>query len=218
MGRVNHAVSERAAICDLLIELGPDQPTLCTGWQTRDLAAHLVMRDRRPLAGLGLVFRPLAGYTERVRRAYAARPFSGTVDALRRPPRWSPTQLGPLDRLVNTPEMFIHHEDIRRARPGWRPRDLPPDLARALWPWASGHAAIRLRRFPATVLVEAGEFGRRRAGRSGGDGDGDGATVRITGDPGELIMFFTGRQEAARVGLTGPEALTDRLARARLTW
>ena len=40
--------SERKALADLLAALGPDAPTLCTGWETRDLAAHIVLRERRP--------------------------------------------------------------------------------------------------------------------------------------------------------------------------
>ena len=31
--------SERAALADLLEQLGPDQPTCCEGWTTRDLTA-----------------------------------------------------------------------------------------------------------------------------------------------------------------------------------
>jgi uncharacterized protein (TIGR03083 family) len=41
------ARAERAALCDLFDEVGPDAPTLCAGWTTRDLAAHLVIRERR---------------------------------------------------------------------------------------------------------------------------------------------------------------------------
>ncbi|MGD0448569.1 MAG: maleylpyruvate isomerase family mycothiol-dependent enzyme [Candidatus Dormibacteria bacterium] len=43
---------ERRELCDLLIQVGPDAPTLCEGWTTSDLAAHLVLRERFPsLAG-----------------------------------------------------------------------------------------------------------------------------------------------------------------------
>jgi hypothetical protein len=38
-------VRERLELCDLLLELGPDAPTLCEGWTTADLAAHLVLRE-----------------------------------------------------------------------------------------------------------------------------------------------------------------------------
>ena len=39
---MTYAQDERAALAALLDETGPDGPTLCEGWQTRDMAAHLV--------------------------------------------------------------------------------------------------------------------------------------------------------------------------------
>ena len=36
---------ERRQLCDLLEQLGPDAPTLCEGWTTSDMAAHLVLRE-----------------------------------------------------------------------------------------------------------------------------------------------------------------------------
>jgi hypothetical protein len=42
---------ERAQLSDLFDELGPQAPTLLTPWTTRDLAAHLVLRERDYLAG-----------------------------------------------------------------------------------------------------------------------------------------------------------------------
>ena len=42
------AAAERSALCDTLLAVGPDAPTLCTPWLTRDLAAHLVLREHRP--------------------------------------------------------------------------------------------------------------------------------------------------------------------------
>src|SRR5438067_1422161 len=47
--------AERARLADLLDELGPDALTLLPPWTTRDIAAHLVLRERDPLAGPGLV-------------------------------------------------------------------------------------------------------------------------------------------------------------------
>ena len=43
-----HAKRERLLLADLLETAGPDAPTLCEGWTTRDLAAHVVVRERRP--------------------------------------------------------------------------------------------------------------------------------------------------------------------------
>jgi uncharacterized protein (TIGR03085 family) len=63
---------ERARLCDLLDDLGPDAPTLIEPWRTRDVAAHLVLRERDPIAAPGLVlpgrWRRLA---ERRQRAFA---------------------------------------------------------------------------------------------------------------------------------------------------
>ena len=89
MSPVNVARLERAAICDLFDELGPDQPTLCEGWTTRDLAAHLVTRERRPDAAVGILVKPVSGFTEQVRAAAAKRPFDELIGQLRRPPFWT---------------------------------------------------------------------------------------------------------------------------------
>ena len=62
------AQKERNTLCDLFVERGSKSPTLCEGWLTADLAAHLVVRERRPDSGPGLVWPPLAGYTDKVRR------------------------------------------------------------------------------------------------------------------------------------------------------
>ena len=44
----NFAVVERRHLAALLRRVGPDAPTLCEGWVTRDLAVHLIERDSRP--------------------------------------------------------------------------------------------------------------------------------------------------------------------------
>lgn len=203
------ARAERAALCDLLIHLGPDQPTLCEGWRTRDLAAHLVLRERRPLAAPGIMLSPLAGYTARVQGRLAQRPFADLVRTLRRPPAWSPTRLAPLDQAVNGTEMFVHHEDVRRAQPDWQPRELSTDQAGALWRRVRTLGRFVLRRVPAMIELAAPGYGSVTVGRGG-------PSVRLYGDPGELTMFLTGRQQAARVEVTGPSALTDQLVSARL--
>jgi uncharacterized protein (TIGR03085 family) len=206
---VNVARLERAALCDLLTALGPDQPTLCDGWTTRDLAAHLVTRERRPDAAAGIVVKPLGAHTERVRAAAAKQPFDELVAKVRRPPFWSVSGFGPLDRATNTAEFFIHHEDVRRAQPEWEPRQLDGPTSRALWHGVSGFGRLALRRFPAGVEIVAPGYGQAHAGRGE-------PLVRLTGEPGELTIFLSGRQRAARVEVTGPEELTTKLRQARL--
>jgi uncharacterized protein (TIGR03085 family) len=208
MARPNFARIERAALCDLLDTVGPDQPTLCAGWTTRDLAAHLVVRDRRPDAAAGIVFKPLAAHNESVRRAMAARDYASVVDLVRSPPALSLAGAPAVDRAINTAEFFTHHEDVRRGVPGWAPRRLPPGLDEALFSQVRLAGRLRLGRFPARLTIVSPGFGQIDAGRGG-------PPVTITGAPGELTLFFAGRQRAADVAIDGPADLAERLRNAK---
>jgi uncharacterized protein (TIGR03085 family) len=204
-----HARAEREALADLLLASGPDAPTINPGWATRDLAAHLVLRDRRPDAAAGIALRPLRGYGERVRRALASRPYPELVKAVRSPPWWSPVSNPVVDALANTVEFFVHHEDVRRAKPGWQPRQLSAGHQAALWRQGLPLGRLALRRFPARILIQAPGFGETTAGAGG-------PQIRLVGAPGELVLFLTGRQRVARVQLDGQAPLTERLRGARL--
>ena len=211
-GTGNWARAQRAAYCDTVAALGPDQPTLCAGWTTRDLTAHLIVRERRLDAAPGILLRPLAGHTAAVQASVARRPFDDLVAQVRNPPLWTLAAIGPLDRMINTVEFFIHTEDVRRAQAQWEPRPLAPGLAAALWTRMRSQGRFALRRFPARVLLDSPGYGQAPAG-TGAPGT---AEVRISGDPGELALFLTGRQDAAQVDVSGPEELVARLRGARL--
>ncbi|WFE67000.1 TIGR03085 family metal-binding protein [Micromonospora sp. WMMD714] len=204
-----YARAEREALADLMLEVGPDAPTINEGWTARDLAAHLVVRERRPDAAGGILLPPLQGYAERVRLRIAARPWSELVAQVRRPPVWSPVSNPLTDEVANTMEFFIHHEDIRRARSGWQPRDLPAGLTARLWRPVALLVRTRVRRFPASLLVQAPGHGELTAGRGG-------ERVRLVGSSGELVLFLSGRQRVARVQIDGPAALAERLRTAPL--
>lgn len=206
---MTHARDERTALADLLAEAGPERPTLCEGWTTRDLAAHLVVRERRPDSAAGLLIPALRGYGERIRLTVAARPYPQIVAQVRNPPWWSPVSNPLVDQLTNTTEFFVHHEDVRRGVPGWTPRTLGPDLRAALWRQVRQTARLSLRRVGARVTVVAPGLGQATIG------SGD-AKATLTGEPGELILFLTGRQRAARVEVTAGRALGERLRTARL--
>jgi uncharacterized protein (TIGR03085 family) len=198
------AQQERKTLCDLFVERGPDAPTLCEGWVTADLAAHLVVRERRPDSGPGLVWPALAGYTDKVRRAVRDRtPWEKLVETVRRGP---PLLLRPFDGPMNTVEFFIHVEDVRRARAGWEPRPISPELADALW--ARIGPGGMAKRVPATIVVTS-------PGRADKE-HGTGPRLALAGDPGELTMFGAGRQAAARVEITGNAALAAQLRSASL--
>jgi uncharacterized protein (TIGR03085 family) len=195
---------ERLALADLLADLGPDQPTLCAGWTTGDLAAHLVMRDRRPDAAAGAVIPALAAHGERVRLAQRAQPYATTLALLRTPPWWSPASHPPLEALTNNGEFFIHHEDVRRAQPDWEPRELAAEDAAALWTQARFRARMALGKIGAPITVRADGFGEVSI---------KGDETILSGAPGELALFLSGRRQA-RVDIAGPAA--DKIRNARL--
>ncbi len=198
------AQQERTTLCDLLVERGPDAPTLCEGWSTADLAAHLVVRERRPDSGPGLVWSPLAGYTDKVRTAVRDRtPFEELVETVRRGPPWL---LRPFDGPMNTVEFFIHVEDVRRAQDGWEPRLISPELADALW--ARVGPGGMAKKVPATIVITSP--GRAEKDR------GTGPRLTVAGEPGELTMFGSGRQGAAKVEISGDAALAAQLRTAPL--
>jgi uncharacterized protein (TIGR03085 family) len=198
------AQEERQTLCDLLVELGPDAPTLCAGWVTADLAAHLVVRERRPDSGPGLVWPPLAGHTDKVRRSVRDRmPFEDLVATVRRGP---PFLLRPFDGAMNTVEFFIHVEDVRRAQADWEPRSLSPEMADALWSHLGPGGMAK--KVAATIVLAS-------PGRPEKEG-GTGQRVVVTGDPGELTMFGAGRQGATRVEIIGDAELAAQLRTASL--
>ncbi|GAA1241238.1 TIGR03085 family metal-binding protein [Kitasatospora nipponensis] len=194
----NHARTERERLAELLAAAGPDAPTLCAGWRTRELAAHLVLREARPDAAAGIQLRPLGGWTRRVQDGYARRPYEELVRRFRAgPPRLSPFALPGADEAANTVEYFVHAEDVRRAVP-WEPRELDGALAEALWRRVPLTARFELAKRTPVRLVLA-----HRDGRNLTVGQKLRGTVRVTGDPGELLLFAFGRGAQSAVTVTG---------------
>ena len=212
---MTYAQQERTALAELLHETGPDGPTLCEGWQTRDLAAHLVLRERRPDAAVGVMGGPLAGYTARVQRQYLDRYSYPALIAMFQagPPSLSPFAIPGADEAANTVEYFVHHEDVRRALPDWTERELPAGLEQALWKRLKG-ARLFLRGAPTGIALV------RDAGRAAGDvievkspppAADQPPRVEVIGTPAELTMWSMGRVSAAHVTLDGPPDAVEKL-------
>lgn len=199
----NPAQAERHALSDLMLEVGPDAPTLCGDWTTRDLAAHLVMRDRRPDGAVGIVFQPAAGYADKVQSSIAATDWPSLVDQVRTgPPIWSPVRVPAVDRLVNTVEFFVHHEDVRRAGESWEIRELDPDLVDGLY------TGLKM----AKRLVKSSEVGivlRPTDDRAPITAKAASPGVTVSGPVGELVLFVYGRQPQSRVELDGNDAAVE---------
>jgi uncharacterized protein (TIGR03085 family) len=177
---------ERAALVATLRVVGPDAPTLCEGWTTKDLAAHLVLRERRLDATPGIMFSPLAGYTAKVQdHIVETTPWEELVDKVASgPPLYSPFKL--LDPFANATEMFVHHEDVRRAQPDWEPRELDAATLSAVSRPLPMLGRIGLAKAPARVSLRTPDGAISVTG-------GKGPEVVVTGEPGELLMFAFGR-------------------------
>jgi uncharacterized protein (TIGR03085 family) len=198
MSAVDVLRRERQALCDTLVVVGPDAPTLCEGWLTADLAAHLLARERRPDAGPGLVLGgPFARHLQRVMDGYQAKGYGAMLDQLRAGPPWL-FRIGPMAAL-NVGENWIHHEDVRRAN-GHGPRPADTELDDILWNGLRTAALMARRRLHDEGLLLRSADGRERTVKDAHP------LVTITGAPGELALFMAGRKEAAEVRLDGDHA------------
>ena len=188
------AAAQRAAFADICSELGPDAPTLCEGWATKDLVAHCYVREHRPDALPGVLpLGPLSTYTERVMAsALRVHPYATLVDRLRTPPPW----IRPIDDGVNTVEFFVHTEDVRRAN-GRDPRPTDDALERFVWPRLRRQAKLMFRRVPAYVrLVPDDVAGEAYVGKGG-------PAIGVHGRPTEMLLLAYNRKDAARVRVVG---------------
>ena len=205
-----HATRERLLLADLLEAAGPEAATLCEGWTTRDLAAHLVVRERRADAAGGILLKPLAARLERVQNEFAARPYEELVQLLRTgPSKWSPYKLKQIDEGANTVEFFVHAEDVRRAGEQWEPRALDPVFEDALWRRLETAARIMGRKSPAGLVLRRPN-GQTVVARKGTP------VVTVTAEPSELLLFAAGRQRVARVETEGDPEVVATVANAPL--
>lgn len=203
------AQAERAALCDLFLQVGPDAPTLCGDWTTRDLAAHLVMRERRPDGAIGILVPQAAGYADKVQAGIADSDWSDLVATVRKgPPIWSPTKIPAVDRIANTAEFFVHHEDVRRGGTEWESRELDEELSDALYGVLSKLGKRLMRSSSIGVVLEPT--------------DGHGPIVTVDAEPsvtvrgsvGDLMLFAYGRQQHSTVEVFGDDASVEQVMHA----
>ena len=196
----NFAVVERRHLAALLRRVGPDAPTLCEGWVTRDLAVHLIERDSRPDLIAGTVLPKIPVLSKRAQEADAqlrGQDWAELVSKVEKPALYSPARLGPLDKRMNTAEFFVHHEDVRRAQETWHRRQLLQEEERDLWAALKLMGKALLRPEQDSVLLGANGYGSVTGGKA------KTSTVRIVrGTPSELLLWAFGRREQAEVAIT----------------
>jgi uncharacterized protein (TIGR03085 family) len=211
--------TERAALCNTALEAGEQAPTLCGRWTVKDLVIHLLVRERDPFGAPGILVPQLEALTDRSARRLAGQDFTSLVERVRKgPPTWSPMALPPLDRAVNTLEYFVHHEDIRRAAPGWEPRELTAREQKAIWKTITVAGKGLVRKVDAGVEIRwpgGGDDATKDGGRSAVLRKGEGPAV-ISGQPSELAMYLYGRPEHTGLELSGDTAALEALREARL--
>lgn len=200
------AQTEKKALADTLRGADPEAATLCRGWNTRRLLAHLVQREQEHRAALTDALRHAEPGQEKHlgRLADSARTPEGYAALVDRfeagPSRWSP-MVWAADQ-VNLLEYVIHHEDVRRGGPApVAPRILPEDEQRRIWKRLPLVARLTFRRAPVgvTLALPGGPSATVKRGAPG---------VTLTGRPVELALWTSGRRAAAQVQVSGsPEAV-----------
>ena len=100
--------------------------------------------------------------------------------------------------MANLNEFFVHHEDVRRAN-GRGVRDLTPAMDAALWRNVRRGGRFLSRRLRGVGLeVEWAGTAEQATVRRGA------SAARLSGLPGELLLYLFGRQAAAQVEVSGP--------------
>jgi uncharacterized protein (TIGR03085 family) len=200
--------AEKPALVETLRHADPEAPTLCEGWTARHLLAHLVQREQDQLANLGdmIVRRPPGQEKYLGRLVDAARTPEG-YDALvtrfaEGPRRWSAMNWAA--ETINLTEYVIHHEDLRRGGEiAAEPRVLPEKEQRSIWKRLRPITRFAYRRAPVGVSLAT------PVGDSQVVHKGEPAVV-LTGEPVELLLYVSGRRDAAQVEISGsPDAVVE---------
>ena len=204
------AKRERSAICQTLRQLGPDQPTLCQGWSTKDLLVHLIVRENRPDAAVGLFIPFLGSYTDSISKKYKEKSFEDLISIFENGPKSpSPFALPKVDELANTFEFLVHHEDILRAQNEYQPRKFTEEDAKFIWSRFTKSAVFFMRKVKVGVVAKTdqGTYTLKR----GND------VVTISGNIIDLVMFAFGRQNKTEIVFEGNPLAVEKLKNSDLS-
>lgn len=191
------AKSERLNLARTISLLGSAQPTLCAGWNTKDLLVHLLIRERRPDAAAGIVLPVLKKWQSKIEAEYANREFSELVELFKSGPGlFSPFAIPKVDEIANLIEFVIHHEDIRRGQPDWKIRENVDELQAEIKRRLPKFSLLALRRSPVGVLMvdSSGKQIWLKRGTT---------AVELHGEPIEVLLYLSGRQQQSQVSIHG---------------
>ena len=201
------AQRERSALVETMRAAGPEAPTLCAGWTTRDLAAHLVVREARPDAAAGIVLPALASRMEELRLREAERPWDELLEKIAAGAPWySPLRYA--DRVANAAEYLVHHEDVRRAGGEWTTREFDVEDLDRIWALGTTVARTFLRRVSARVDLRTPPGITLTKSGAVSTGAALVPMVSVTAAPVELILWAFGR-DAVDVDISGAHGGID---------
>lgn len=211
LGLMSFSATERSALAALITQLGPDHPTVLPGWTTHDLVAHLMVREHRPDAALGMFIPPLSKHLHKTEQHYKAQDFHELVSA------WAtgPGVVNPmryLDSRINVLEHFVHHEDVRRSLAQWRPREFNRTEQETLHRAFKVAAKILLGKSKVPVVLEPYGLPRILVADRRGIAAKGADVVHISGPISELILWAYYR-EAVDIEISGP---ADKIVRTSI--
>ena len=207
---VNWVEAERHSFAVALRTADPGAPTLCEGWTSRHLCAHLVQREHAILRNIwDQVTTRTAGEERFMRRlvdgARTPEGYAALVDRFAAgPSRHTPMRR--FDEALNLVEYVVHHEDLRRGSGPVPPRDLPAAELDEIWRRARLILKRAYRKAPVGVVL-APDGGAATPVRSGP------SSITVAGSPLELVLHAFGRRSAADVRVEGTPESVDSFTR-----
>ena len=204
LGCMSFSSAERTKMVALFHELGPDAPTLCEGWTTRDLAAHLWVRENRLDASAGLFIPALKPRLDTVTEEVLERDYDEVVDDWGKGAhKFNPLRY--VDKVLNSAEHFVHHEDIRRANGRTEARDFSAATQNELHLPVKMMGPSFLSKSTLPVVLETEGFPPIVTADKHGVADKGDAVVRVRGTVSEVLLWAFGR-DAAQVQIVGDES------------
>lgn len=193
MNKKQFVQAERNYTVELLKKLKPEQwsaMTLCERWSVEYLAAHLVTRERNIIGGIGLVVPGLQKLHDKRLAKVAARGHEYIIEKLQKYPWYMPASL-------NTAEFWVHNEDFLRGDLKMSRPDPTKQENEIIWSSLKGLVKVRnsmVKDLGNVTLhnIETKEKLQITSKKSN-------KKTIISGTAGELLLYFYGRRDVAKV-------------------
>lgn len=180
---------------EFLAKLKPEkwrETSLCKGWSVEDVAAHIVVREGI-IGPIGIVIPSLHSLHDSRVKKLETKGHKAIISKLKKYPWYMPA-------AVNVAEYYVHNEDILRG--GLKMGRPKPNKEEQEILWQALKGLVKVQKHLVADLgsvqlenIQTGAVITITSKQSLKD------TV-ITGQAGELLLFFYGRRAAAKVKIT----------------